>query len=123
VIGKGYSGGKNFSVDRLLGAVEHPASDQFGTSLALSDDATLMAIGASGDDAATIGGVDDPNATRGTGAVYLFKFDDGSFSGASLEGIIGKNYEDADSPLSKSFNGSSLAKHDGFGRSLAFNGA
>jgi len=41
VIGKGYSGGKNFSVDRLLGAVEPPASDLFGTSLALSDDATL----------------------------------------------------------------------------------
>ena len=125
VIGKGYSGGKNFSVDRLLGESisPGPGSDQFGNSLALSDDATLLAIGASGDDGATINNTDDPEATRNIGAVYLFKFDDGSFSGASLEGIIGKNYEDADSPLSKSFNVSSLAKHDGFGRSLAFNGA
>lgn len=123
VIGKGYSGGKYFSVDTLLGDVDTPGSDQFGTSLALSDDATLLAIGASGDDGATIGGVDDPIATRGTGAVYLFKFDDGSFSGASLEGIIGKNYEDADTPLPQSLNVSSIAKHDAFGRSLAFNGA
>ncbi|MGB0796582.1 MAG: filamentous hemagglutinin N-terminal domain-containing protein, partial [Paracoccaceae bacterium] len=123
VIGKGYSGGKNFSVDRLLGAVETPGSDLFGTSLALSDDATLLAIGASGDDGATIDGVDDPNATRGTGAVYLFKFSDQSFSNASLEGIIGKNYQDADNPLPQSLNVSSLAKHDAFGRSLTLNGA
>ena len=40
-----------------------------------------------------------------------------------MEGIIGKNYEDADSPLSQSLNVSSLAKHDAFGRSLTLNGA
>jgi hypothetical protein len=53
----------------------------------------------------------------------LFKFSDQSFSNASLEGIIGKNYQDADTPLPQSLNVSSIARHDAFGRSLTLNGA
>ena len=83
------------------------ANDEFGTALALSDNSRLLAVGASGDDG------NDGN-TNGAGAVYLFTFTDGNFSGGTLSGTIGKGYSGTGN-----YDVSALAIGDMFGSSVA----
>jgi filamentous hemagglutinin family protein len=83
-------------------------NDRFGAAVALSDDATRLAVGAPGDDGA--------NNDRGdAGAVHLFSFSDGNFAGATLEGTIGFGYSGG-----KNVN-VDLGWGDNFGAAVAFN--
>lgn len=85
IIGSGYAGGKNISVD-LDGRVGFDfEGDFFGLSVALNGSGNLLAVGAPGD-----AGFD--NSSPGSGAVYLFQFSDSDFSGGTLAGILGKGY-------------------------------
>ena len=101
VIGQWYS--QDFEPSNL------EASDSFGSSLALSDNGRLLAIGAPNDD-------DASNGSTNTGAVYLYEFTDDDYGGASLAGIIGDGYTG---------NGNvnvTLGDSDAFGSSLALSG-
>ncbi len=84
-------------------------NDGFGSAIAMSNDGTLLAVGAMGDDAA------DGN-TSGAGAVYLYSFTDDNFGGGALSGIIGKGYSGTGNT-----NMSALEARDAFGSSLAMN--
>ncbi|MBW7945383.1 MAG: filamentous hemagglutinin N-terminal domain-containing protein, partial [Sphingomonadaceae bacterium] len=105
VIGAGYFGTGSAGVG--LDAV-----DVFGSSVALNAASDRMAVGAVGDDGA--GGI----STDNYGAVYLFSFTDGDFSGGTLEGIIGKGYAGG-----KNRDIDRLETSDQFGRSVSFNAA
>ena len=52
------------------------AYDEFGSSIALSADGSVMAVGARGEDSAATGinGNQDDNSARESGAVYLFSY-------------------------------------------------
>jgi len=102
IFGANYSGNKNKDVSLT------DALDYFGYSVSL--DGTRLAIGAQGDD-----GMND--ATPSAGAVYLFSFADTSFSSATLEGIIGKDYTGG-----KNVDVSSLEANDDFGSSVSLDG-
>ncbi len=84
-------------------------ADNFGTDVTISDDATLMAVGARKGD-----GFSD--ASSDSGEVYLYKFDDGDFTNATLIGRIGKGYTG-----NNDLDISSIGKADKFGRSVSFN--
>ena len=49
--------------------------DEFGSSISLSGDGSMMAVGARGEDSATVGinATQDDNAAPESGAVYLFR--------------------------------------------------
>ncbi len=79
MIGRGYSGGKNISINAL------EAGDEFGRQLSL--DGTRLAVGAVGDNGAN----NDP-ALIGAGAVYLFMFSDLAFNSGTLRGVLGVGY-------------------------------
>ncbi len=98
IIGDGYTGGKN--IDVTLDDI-----DRFGQSLSL--DETRLAVGAVNDDG------DEGTCTTDCGAVYLYSFSDGVFSGGTLEGIIGDGYT-GDKNVDVS-----LSDSDGFGRSVS----
>jgi len=98
IIGSGYSGGKNISVGRL------EADDLFGSSVSL--DGLRLAVGAIGDDGTTIFQGD-------AGAVYLFTFEDASFTGGGLARLL--NFE--------SFSGGGInASSSLFGSAVALDG-
>ena len=80
-IGLGYSG--SGSLDMALGNY-----DNFGAALALSADATLLAVGTPNDDGAL-------NQRNDSGAVHLFTFADSSFGGGALAGTVGDGYSGA----------------------------
>jgi filamentous hemagglutinin family protein len=104
IIGKGYTGGQNVSVDALSG------SDRFGLSVSLSD--TRLAVGApftSGPSAA--GGA--PNS----GAVYLFTFDNLAFANGALQGVLGSGFSGP-----ASFNVTNLEGLDAFGSGVSLSG-
>ncbi len=103
-IGYGYSGGNNLSLASTLSS-----ADQLGTSVALSEDATRLVIGAPGDDGSA-------NNFSDSGAIYLVSFSNGNFSGASHTGTIGQDYTS-----SKDIDLTSLGTLDQFGTSLAIN--
>ena len=96
---------------RLPSNVSFPkvtTNDRFGSAVALSDDATRLAVGAPGDDGA--------NNDRGdSGAVHLFSFTDGHFAGAALEGTIGFGYAGGKNVSID------LGWGDNFGSAVAFN--
>ncbi|GGB52149.1 MBG domain-containing protein [Blastomonas aquatica] len=73
IIGSGYSGGKNLSLDRLA------ANDQFGTSVSL--DGLRLAVGAPRDD-----GLNDTSTDAG--AVYLFTFAGPAFENPNLARVL-----------------------------------
>lgn len=102
-VGKGYTGGGNLSVDLENG-------DAFGASVALNADASLMAVGATGDDGAGDDSVD-------TGAVYLFRFSGANLTAASQAGIIGDGYGGAGNVNVV------LDSNDNFGAGVALNAA
>jgi hypothetical protein len=96
-IGRGYSSGKNFSVNNVA------ANDNFGSGVALSG--TQLVVGASGDD-------DLNNTSTNTGAVYALTFADTSFNTATLQAIIGKGYTGGKNL------GITLDNNDNFGASV-----
>ncbi|MEK9212832.1 YDG domain-containing protein [Sphingomonas sp. 2378] len=108
ILGSGYSGGKNVNVGSL-GRVRG-----FGTSVALSGDATTLAVGATSDSGAN-------NNSPNSGSVYLFNFTDTSFSEGTQSGKLGKGYGSADG--SASVNVSGLQAFDLFGSSVSLNAA
>ena len=101
--------GKDYAVvsSTNVGEPKLTRGGNFGSDIAISDDATLMAVGA------REGGAQ--NNTK-TGVVYLYQFDDGNFTNATLIGRIGKGYTGG-----KNVDNSYLQKNDKFGRSLSFN--
>ncbi len=90
-----------------VGEANLQKNDNFGSDVTISDDATLMAVGARHGDGSTY--------AQDSGEVYLYKFDDGDFTNATLMGRIGKGYTG-----SKNVDISSLTKDDKFGRSVSF---
>ncbi|MFN8721556.1 MAG: beta strand repeat-containing protein, partial [Rhodospirillales bacterium] len=100
-IGRGYTLGKNLDVASLQ------SDDQFGGSVALNAAGDRLAVGAWADDA-------NANAYLNSGAVFLFSFTDTAFSGAALQGTIGRGYSGG-----KNVNVTLLAEDDRFGRSVA----
>lgn len=100
IIGKGYTGGKNFNVTNL------DAGDAFGR-VALNAAGDRLLASAIGDDSAT-------GTTANAGAVYLFSFSDPNFSGATLEGIVGAGYTGG-----KNHSVAGLEANDNFGRLVA----
>ncbi len=116
IIGDGYTGGKNINqnLDTL---------DSFGFSVSL--DGNSLAVGADDGDGSG-------NTVDGSGEVYLYSFTDSTFSGGTLEAMIGDGYtggKNIDQSLdigdelgtSVSLNGNRLAigaeSDDGFGLS------
>ena len=97
------SGGNNVDVAGLAG------HDYLGTSVALNAAGTLLAVGAYGDDGAG-------NIASSSGAVRLFSFTDGNFSGGSLQATIGKGYVGGNN-----IDVSNLESNDNFGTSVSLN--
>ncbi len=103
VIGRGYTGGKNYDI-----GAELEASDRLGISVSL--DGNRLAVGANYEDGAG-------NAVGNSGAVYLFSFTDSAFSGPALEAKIGNGYSGG-----KNFDVAALEAGDLFGTSLSLDG-
>ena len=98
-IGFGYTGGKSRSVELGWG-------DKFGSALAFNATATQLAVGAPYDDGAG-------NDRTDSGAVHLFTFTDGSFSGGSKTGTMGYGYAGTGN-----VNVATLDANDHFGSSV-----
>jgi hypothetical protein len=77
-IGAGYTGGKNIDITSNLNT-----SDYFGWSVSL--DGNRLAIGAQNDDGFGNTGIE-------LGGVYLYNFNDFTFSGGALQATIGNGY-------------------------------
>nr|VFJ54259.1 MAG: filamentous hemagglutinin family N-terminal domain-containing protein [Candidatus Kentron sp. FM] len=104
IMGLGYT-----SDDEDVDVTDLLAGDRFGTSVSLSDDSKLLAVGAAGDDGASGDGSSDDS-----GAVYLFTFTDEEFFGGTLVETLGQDYGvDVDA----------LEAGDNFGASVSLNGA
>ena len=77
IIGSGYSVAKDMDISNL--------ADEDGFGISVSLNGNRLVVGANGDDG-------NADSAEDTGAVYLFSFTDSSFSGGTLEGIIGSGY-------------------------------
>ena len=106
-IGKGYTGGKNVNVAALENY------DYFGKSVSLNAAGDRLAVGAPGD--CGFGVSPSPWSTY-IGAVYLFSFTDISFTGGSLQGVIGSGYTGG-----KDVNMTNLEPDDMFGQAVSLN--
>ena len=103
-LGKGYTGGKSRDVAAL------DRGDGFGrAAVSLNATGDRLAVGSWGDDG--LG-----NGTSNAGAVYLFTFTDGAFSGGTLAATLGKGYTGG-----KSRDVAALTRADGFGLSVSLN--
>jgi filamentous hemagglutinin family protein len=102
IMGAGYSGGNNLSVNGLK------AAEEFGASVSL--DGNRLAVGAIYDS-----GFNDtaPNS----GAVYLFTFADSEFTAPKLVATIGVGYTGG-----KNYSPTGLAASDTFGTSVSLAG-
>ena len=107
LMGSGYTGSKNVSLNNL--DIGEPRNDQFGNTVTLNDAGDRLAVGAVGDDGF---GNDNINA----GAVYLFSFTDGDFTGGTLQAILGIGYTGG-----KNLDVGNVETGAGFGRSVALN--
>ena len=68
--------GQDWIQDAYIKASNTEGGDQFGESVALSDDGAILAVGSIDDSSATgINGDQCDNSAEGSGAVYLFRFD------------------------------------------------
>jgi filamentous hemagglutinin family protein len=104
-IGRGYVGGNNLDITSTLGTAHY-----FGSSVSLNAVGDRLAVGAYSD-----------NGYLGiaslSGAVRLFTFSDGSFSGGQLASTIGRGYVGG-----KNLDlGASLESGDYFGGSVSLN--
>ena len=104
-LGEGYVGAKNLDLAARL-----DVADSFGSSVSL--DGTRLAVGAWEDDG-------ESNGSSNAGAVYLFGFADGAFSGGVLEATLGEGYAGG-----KNLDlAASLDMADVFGTSVSLDGA
>jgi hypothetical protein len=120
-IGSGYTDSKDVDMASYLDAGDH-----FGHAVALDGDGNRLVVGAIGDD----------GTIRGNpGAIYMFKFDDTSYTNGSVYARIGKGYTssggsnlDLDTATSDSITGSDdsgstyLEQNDYFGQGIALDG-
>lgn len=97
-IGNGYSGSKDLNIANLE-----------GVSVAFNAVGDRLAVGSSANDGAAADAMD-------SGAVHLFSFSDGNFSGATLEARIGSGYAGG-----KNLDVAGLETGDFFGTSVALN--
>ena len=68
--------GQDWFQEAYIKASNTEGGDQFGESVALSADGTILAVGSIDDSRATgINGDQNDNSAEGSGAVYLFRFD------------------------------------------------
>ena len=104
MMGHGYSGGKNFNQSLDNG-------DVFGSAVSL--DGNRLAVGTAGWSSAGDG---KNNSRTNSGEVYLYSFTDSSFSGATLEAMIGHGYTGG-----KNIN-QSLGVSDFFGTGVSLDG-
>ena len=104
IIGAGYSGGNNVSVDLK-------SADSFGKSLALNGSGNILAVGADMDD----GDDGSGNTINNSGAVYLFRFTGTNFAGGTQQAIIGSG---ASSRYSVQV---ALNANDNFGTAVSLN--
>ncbi len=104
-IGAGYQGAKDIDLQTL------ELGDQFGVSVAFNGAGDRLAVGAM-----TEGG--SGNATPYSGAVYLFSFSDGNFSGGVHTGTVGNGYVGG-----SNVDIAALESTDQLGRSVALNDA
>jgi len=102
IIGSGYTGGKNVDVTGL------ESTDQFGLSVSL--DGTNLAVGSAFDSGFG-------NAVNGSGAVYLFNFTGSTFSGGTVEAVVGSGYT-----AGKDVNVTALEINDQFGLGVSLDG-
>lgn len=105
LLGSGYVGANSLNVAGLN------MYDNFGTAVALNAAGNLLAVGAFGDDGMG-------NATANSGAVHLFSFTGGNFTGGSLQATIGKGYVGGNN-----IDVANLESNDYFGSAVAFNAA
>ena len=103
-IGKGYTGGNNVDVAVRGG---------FGWSVALSGDGKRLAVGAPAD-------TGQASDTSNAGAVYLFTFGDGNFTGGQNVAVFGKGYT-RNSSNPKNFDVPGVNGGGYFGSSVALN--
>lgn len=107
-MGDGYVGGKNVNVDL-------DTFDAFGSAVAMTNNAQLLFVGAESDDGFNnIGNAG--NGAGDSGAVYIYKFTDGSYAGPSLDSILGYQYTGG-----KNVSADIITK-DFFGTSVAIDG-
>ena len=106
VIGKGYVGARSADIANL------DAGDRFGSAVSLNAAGDRLAVGSPGDDGALYAG----SGSYEYGNVRLFTFQDASFNGVVLSGVLGKGYaggQNIDIP--------SLDAVDRFGSAVSFN--
>ncbi len=103
IVGSGYTGngGKDINIETEIGE-----ADEFGSAVSL--DSNRLAVGAPNDDG-TSGAIGDNE-----GAVYLFTFTDGLFSGGVHVGTIGSGYNGA-----KDINETNIGLDETFGTSVS----
>lgn len=110
------SSGEALSAPQGLFVAGNPSplarDDRFGSSVSLSADGKLMAVGASYTASFTESGWTPP------GAVRLFSFNGGSYTGGALVGTIGHGYAG-----SGNLHLADLGAGDGFGSAVALNAA
>ncbi|OOE69728.1 hypothetical protein BZG20_02030 [Salinivibrio sp. IB868] len=104
--------GNTWSQDTYIKASNTGASDQFGYSIALSNNGNTLAVGAryEDSDATGINGDESNNAATGSGAVYVFNHDGNSWSQEAY--LKASNTESNDSfgaSVELSANGNTLA--------------
>ena len=99
-IGSGYTGSNQHSITLAN-------NDNFGSALAFNDDGTGLAVGAASD-----GG--DGDAASASGAVYLLRFNDSTFSTMTQAGTIGLGYKS-----SGDLSINDLQANDKFGSAIA----
>ncbi len=116
-IGHNYSGTKDINLNDPVSTILH-GSDNFGSSVSLSDDAHLLVVGAPADD-----GLGQDNANN-YGAVYLITFSDINFSGGDHVGLIGVGYTGSkDLKLDGDLPGIFLSDGDNLGNSVSLSGS
>jgi filamentous hemagglutinin family protein len=107
-IGDGYTGPNDLNLDGLLNPTSAFNGDEFGDSVSLENG--RLAVGAPYDDG-------KQSSCAFCGAVYLFSFAGGDFSGGTLDGRLGGGY---DGPGDVDLTGV-LSDSDFFGQSVSLN--
>ena len=113
------TGEGNIDVTALEDALEDALEERdfFGSSVSLNAAGNRLAVGAPGDDGA------GNQAYDSAGAVYLFTFTDGAFSGGRLAAVVGKGYTgDQDVDIGEG-SAAALERGDWFGHSVSLNGS
>ena len=104
--------GTVWSSEAYVKASNTGASDQFGSSIALSDDGTTLAVGAWSENGGAVGinGLEDDDSANDSGAVYLFTNEGGNWSQQAYIKASNTEVDDAfGSAVALSADGNTLA--------------